>query len=736
MLKWDKPEVIEGLTTYRDDKDRKMFYVLPSQPRFRIDAEGNPMIKFLKYRMPIDREDGKKGGGFLIFDVEFAVPKDKLDAIKVVLNERVKKSWKKRNRSGQAPPAKIGELNFLRGAANLQFLDSGGTLVEKVQNPGSPSLYGNMVTPFTVELSPEGATLAEQALQGRGGVVQVAYDLWLPVKLPSVVVKAWFHAKKYMHFHQEVDVEERFWSEDDYKETVRETFTQSEAGGVKINPGTVTDQKALGAIRDWAWDSLEDAVARMVLGEPAAQDPARAQKLYTEQDIENVSIDVISNRVANYSRTYREGQVMEWNPAPRGTLPNITTLKGGDGSPLKWEDFAKTVDLDDPFFRQLNVNIRANADFDTLPLDSVEVKLEYKQGVEHRTEEFSLRSAADIGKFASFIDNDSYEYNYSFQVNYKNSTRRFDSPVMTSDETALTVNVGDTGILLVNIAPGDLNFDQVRQAQVTLQYEDAANDIPLMEHVFQMTAEANTHRWVETIFQAREKPVRYKVKYFMADGREFVVDWQETFSSDIFINDPFAATKTVALRGFGDFENHIDVIFVDLKYTDETNDYSQSKSLALSKTSTFENWDFPVIDVDGGIVTYSANIRFKDGTIEEIATTTADSDTIMLGDVALEQEIMVLADMVPFPTVKLVRVSLNYIDTENDIDETGDIIFRDGSIAPQTWNFTFEDKTRREYTWTATYFMTDGSSKTTGKVTTKNETIVLPAKPEEQGGTG
>ncbi|WP_158594064.1 hypothetical protein [Cohnella faecalis] len=34
MLMWDKPEVVEGLTVYRDHEDRTLYYVLPSVPGF------------------------------------------------------------------------------------------------------------------------------------------------------------------------------------------------------------------------------------------------------------------------------------------------------------------------------------------------------------------------------------------------------------------------------------------------------------------------------------------------------------------------------------------------------------------------------------------------------------------------------------------------------------------------------------------------------------------------------
>ena len=727
MLLWDQAETIDGLTTYHDDTDWTMYYVLPNQPRFRLDDNGFPVFRFLKYRFPIDRADGKKGGGFLICDIEFAVPEDKMEAIKGQLQERINEQWKQSDRQPPAPQVKIGQLSFLRGAANVAFLDTEGALVEKIRNPGAPSLYGRMITPISIEMSPEGATLAEQALQDRGGVLQVSYDLWTPVKLPPVTATVWFNAEKFMEFHQEVDVEERWYSQDDYRETIRETFSQSESGGVNIDPGTVTDQKVLSAVRDWAWNALEDGVARMVLGDIPAMDKDAALKLYKEEDIENITRDVLIRKVASFRRAYTEGMVMEWNPAPRGTLPNITSMTGPDGKPFEWADFAKTVDLNDAFFKQLNVTTRANADFEALPLDSVEVKIEYKQGPEHSVQEYSLRSADDVGKFATFIANNSYKYEYSYQVNYENSSQRYESPPTESDEPVLTVNVGDTGILIVDVAPGDLNFTQAKEAQVTLQYEDQSNDVDLIEQVFKLDADHQNHQWVRVIFKPRTQPYRYQVKYFMEDGREFQTGWKTGRSSKLFINDPFSATRTVAIRGFGDFEDRIDTIFVDLRYQDDENSYTQSKSVALTKGSTFDDWTFPVVDEAAGRILYAGTIRMKDGTIEDIPEAIAERDTIMLGDVVLHQEIQVMPDLIDFSAVRLVKVTLHYKD-EHGIDETSDLVFKTDA-GTLTWTFPYKDKTKMAYEWTASYFMADGSVRKIPPTTTTEETLVLPGTP-------
>lgn len=730
MLMWDKPEVLEGTTVYRDHTDRSTYYVLPSQPRFRIDDNGQPVFKFIKYRFPIDRQDGKKGGGFLIADVEFVVPEDKLTKIQTVLQERQNQDWRNRCLQPPAPQVKIGQMSFLRGSASITVLDSAGTFVEKITSPGAPSLYGKMITPFTVELSAEGATLLESALQDKGGVVQVAYDIWMPVRLPPITATVWFRAEKFMEFHQAIDVEENFWSEDSYRETLTEKMTETNSGGVDINPGGVTDQKVLNTVRDWAWKNLEDGVAKMLLGDIPPVDPNAASAWYKEHDLENINIDKVVSKVVSFRRTYKEGAIMEWNPSPRGTLPNITSMVGKDGKPFKWADFSRVVDLNDPFFKQLNVTTRANADFEKLPLDSIEVKIEYKQGAEHSVKEVLLKTPDEIGKFSTYIANDSYKYKYSYQVNYKNASERYQSPEIESDEEHLTINVGDTGILLVDIAQGDLNFNQVQEALVTLQYQDEDNGIRPIEQVFKLDKDHLDLRWVQVIFQPRRNPYRYRVKYYMADGKEFVNDWQTGGSSKLFIDDPFSASKTVNIRGFGDFDTRIDTIFVDLKYLDDDNAYTQTHSVALTKESTFEDWTFPVVSETAGKVTYSANIRFKDGTVQQLPETAAEQNTIMLGDAVLYQEIEVMPDLVDFDAVKLIKVTLHYADEANGIDESGDLVFKKGAANSLRWSFPYKDKTKKSYDWSASYFMADGSVKKIAATTTSEKTLVLPEKPD------
>ena len=730
MLCIDDSDTIEGVQVYGDDEEFDKFYLLPEQPRFRIDEMGRPIFKFLKYRFPVDRPDGRKGGGFVAFDVEFTVPDDKLERVREQLQERVVAEARRRG-INPVPSVKISSINYINGTAHLSIGDEDGVLVQRINQAGKPSLYGKNISTYSLELTPEGATLFEQALQGQGGFVSIQYDLYFQAKLPPIHVTARFHAFAFYRFFQDVDVEERFWSEDDYRETLRETMIESEAQDIEYEWGGLTDEKVKSEIRDWAQRALDDATERLMIEALPVESADEAMKLYKEEDIENITRDIQRYRVSDFTLEYTEGMTVEFNKAPQGLLPNITTLIDKAGNPIVWEDYAQEVDLDDPFFRQLNISVFVNADFDELPIHSVEVKLNYNgrpmalegEGVDG---EYRFIGPNDVAHFASFVEADNWNYSYSYQVNYEGASGRFQSDDVETNESVLTVNVDDMGILLVDIAPGDLNFAQVRQAQLIMRYEDATNSVAPIEQQFILDEANRTHRFQEVIFARQAQPYQYRIKYFMQDGKEYEMDWVEGDAQRLYINDPFSSTKKIGVRAAGNLDNEIETIFVDLTYRDEANNYSQSISIALNKRLPFFDWEFPVIDENAGVVTYIGNIVYQDGTIEEIPETVTTSSTPIIGETVEDRlSILILADLLDFSEVKLARLALSYWDEANGILERTDFVFGGRRPTEQTWNLKLKDKTQVNYEWEATYFMADGSRQTAGPNTSDDLTLIL-----------
>jgi hypothetical protein len=732
MLRIDLRQEIEGITVFDDDAAFNKFYLLPNEPRYRLDPDGNPVFKFIKYREPVDRGEGHKGGGFIIFDVEFVVPEAKLDKIKEALDDVVHQRATQRH--VKAPAVEIGDFIYTSGESLLNLFDDAKELVQSKFNPGQPSLFGNNVTSFALELSPEGATLAEQALQGKGGIVQVVYKLKFWAKLPPFQVHGWFNAQQFYSFYQTIEVDWHLWSEDSYRETLREKTIASQSMGVEVISDAPVDPKLKDEVRSWAFDTVQKTAETKMI---AALSPVPDDQRKLPDDIEKVTRDIQKTRIDSFDLWYKESAVIEYGINPQGTLPNITNLVDKKGKPIVWNDYALVVDLDDPFFKELRVDTYVNADFDHLPIHSVEVKVKYNnQPMANLTAgapegEVVLTKPTDVGHFATFIDTSlpkdkQFKYKYSYQVNYKGASQFYQSPEVETDEGNLTIGVDDVGILNVQVTPGDLNWDQVDQAQVKFSYADPQENVGPLEDDFILTKEDSTHLFQHVIFKPFRKPYTYQVKYFMKDGSEYQVDEAEGRAANLFINDPFASTKAVKVIAGGDLKGIIANIFVDLNYTDDANHYTQTKNVVLNANSPFSDWTFPVINDKQGKLTYQGNVVLADGSVRSIPLTTASTNTIIVPKPPLAFiDVLVVPDLLDFSTYKLARLSLNYNDNDNLILERKDFVFSATSKSNQAWHVGICDLTKNAYAWEAVFFMNDDTQRKTGSPSATDQTLIL-----------
>src|SRR5271169_1594707 len=121
MLKLYPAHMIAGLTVYEDDSNPMLFYVMPDTPSFRQDPNnpGKYVFKFIEYLMPVDRPDGSKGGGFLIFDSVFVLSDAKRSAIQSGLND-ILQSKNIKDSQGNPATAQIALPTFTKGLASLQ----------------------------------------------------------------------------------------------------------------------------------------------------------------------------------------------------------------------------------------------------------------------------------------------------------------------------------------------------------------------------------------------------------------------------------------------------------------------------------------------------------------------------------------------------------------------------------------------------------------------------------------
>src|SRR5690554_1997290 len=120
MLYINNQRVIEHIVVYGDDRQFNVFYPVPEKPTFMVDEKAHPVFKFIKYRFPIDRDDGKKGGGFVVFATEFTSPDETMAIIKSKLQEEINARARRLNISA-VPEVKIGTIRYNSGTCRLLF---------------------------------------------------------------------------------------------------------------------------------------------------------------------------------------------------------------------------------------------------------------------------------------------------------------------------------------------------------------------------------------------------------------------------------------------------------------------------------------------------------------------------------------------------------------------------------------------------------------------------------------
>jgi hypothetical protein len=689
---------LEGLTVFGDDNDFAKFYVMPDQPRFRIDeTTKKPVFKFIKYKLPVDRPDGKKGGGFVVFDSEFKVAPETLKKIQSTLDSQVQAKFP----GAGITSAQIEHIPFTSATASLTLLDSSGVLVSKIDSPGAPSVFGSMICPFTAELTPEGATVIEAAMSGSGGVAQVSYDLHFPATFPPITGTIWFNASKFYSFYQSIDKSGGDWdsSNDTENDVMRSNFISSNSGNVTFDFGNIgfmdadTAKKVHDAVENWGWGQIDAATKAITLPDIKPTDDTG------DHGMDHITKSQSTYESASFSRTINEREGISFETRQGGTMPNLVDMG------FKWSDYVVEVDANDPFFATISASIAVNADFQKYGINSVDAHLEYTKTNPATVKDFHFTKPDDVGKFDSGTANGDMNYAYSFLVNYADQNQVYQAPLTVTNHTAITINANDLGILYADITIGNVDFDKTPKVQVAVTYPDpdAAGQPISQQFTFDKNSKGS-QPMLAVLLKPVDKPYTYQVTYIMADGTQMVMAPVDSQSSTVFINSPFVL-HTYSFLAEGDFANGIDNIFLKMNYSDDVNKVQQSTDYTFKSDSRQKDWTIPIVAGTSGKITYSGVITYKNHTTESLPPTTTTSDLIEFGP-PNQVIVSVLPDttLVDFSKVKLVTVNLEYQDPANAIDMKQEFKLLQGSLA-QPWTFYARDPSKTAYTWQAAFYM-------------------------------
>jgi hypothetical protein len=725
VLSIDNHQVLHGQTVYGDDTNPATFYVLPDAPSIRIGADGKPAFTFLKYREPLDHGNGVIGGGFLIFDTALQLSDNVMSQIKGDLQGQVNNLFAN---SGKPPPqVTVGQIDWSQGSVSVTVFADADTFVQKVTCPQSPSLYGDNVTTVAVELSQFGADLAEAALKGEHGLINVVYTLKFWTVLPKISGKAWFYADEFYSFAQTIKIDSDIWGEDSYQQTMSETFSSSKSLGVEIDGGIGTDQSVIDQVRAALQKDLDDQIKSEMEDQLKAVDASQTG----DRGDDYLSRNFTKTKITNYYETFEENQCVEWPVNPQAAV-SLNGMKLPDGTAVNPADYITEVDLNDPWFQTQRIFVSAPVKWgpDT-PIDSIDVSIIYGAN-NSKGKTLTLTQSAQTQTFEAFRDNDGNNWSWSATVNYVGEDHAYVIPPSpASQDTVLSVDGALAGILAVQIQPGNILWDKVKSAEVTVHYEPDGAAQPI-ENTYTLMTDAKTATWTEVLFQPWNKPYKYKVMYTMSDGTTYNHDWIQVDARNplLQINSPFHATKLVTIRGVGDFDQSIASVDLSLSYNDPGNNYSQTNILSLNKTTPFATWPIPVIDPNAGTLTYSGTLRRINGATDDIVATIATGNLIEVGDrFADVLSIKFDPSLIDWTKVALVKAVVTYTDPAHGINKSLDAVIHPADKVVPPVVIDVMDATKESYSWSATYFMKDNSQQSLPSTATTDQSPILPATP-------
>lgn len=725
MLKLDNVRTIADHQVHGDDDPARshVFYVLPRFPRIARLENGGLALRFVEYDA-IRVADESQFGGFAAFDTDLSMLPQTEDTIRQQLQQEVNARFP----AGSAPTVQLQTVPWVNGAVKL-VLQQDGKIVERITGATAPSLTGNNTACFFLELTVLGTAIFKETLsKGSSSAIQVVYDLDHYCRLPEA--KAWgtWHASAFYSFWQDVDTEDNFWSEDSYTEITRTSRYSNEVTETHFepvaDPGLTPAQQAEfdGWVHELITKQLEEGVKRNLLQAVQAVDPS--VKEWTEgQDIEDVHREVSNTQISDVRVAWTEAKAMIRQIHPQGSLPTVTSLKGANGQPLKWEDYYSKVSVDE-FLRTLRLSVRVDADFEEYGITLVEVKVRYPHGENAKTVEptFTKDDAGKPQKVEFIVADKIRKFFWSYTVHFEGDAPPWSSQEVEDDGTDLNVKLSNLPVLKLDIVNGDINFEQVSRARVRVRYE--GGDHPI-ERFFNLTDGQTEHKLLEVIGKPRTGDVSYQTTYTMkGDGREITGPVLTTDADIVSIDDPFRALRTVTFMAVGDLQNDIGDISLQATYAEADNGYQQTFGVTLSDRKTSDIWTFPTIDETKGTLSYQATIGHRDGTSEDVEVMDAKGTRFEFGrKFADKLDVKLVPDLLDWTKLKLVNVSLRYDGTTPP--KTDDFLFRATDAVAKSWTVFLPKDAPATYSYTATYFLLDGTRRTVTQDDVTDESIFL-----------
>ncbi len=292
MLLISESRKIDDIVVYQDDADWTLFYPLPSIPSIREDKNGRPIFLLALYHLSDQaREENKdlpRGGGYMSFDVQFALTEAQTTKVRQELQAWVDQEHARRlarmprgaARASSTPPqVKLADPLLSGGKVTMHTTQSEVLTTNRFAEAPA-SLVSGSTAVFNIDLTEHGASFMKQLMvddSGAGNIdltpVQVIYDLQMWARMPPIKITVTGKSERIHKTLQKIsETNQDNPCTSSEVETYRETGVNSsnlkETGSVdvKVDKGDATvPDDVVDALQQYALDLFDTMVEERFL---------------------------------------------------------------------------------------------------------------------------------------------------------------------------------------------------------------------------------------------------------------------------------------------------------------------------------------------------------------------------------------------------------------------------------------------------------------------------------------
>lgn len=733
---------VEGYTVFGDDASPTTFWILPdkSPPALVRDPNGKVQFSLIVYRrdetrINPDKPEDDVGGGILTFSAELPLPQQDFDQVRGALRGRVPPDV-------QDPTVTLNLIPFTKGNVRVAIAgerggDTGvvtdGEFVRTVLGEGPMSGLGGTRKAFSAKLRQDGAALLEKAVALDTLPLFLEYELHFEHRLEAVKLTVWCQLDSAVTLEKELETHQESYQEDGYFDddtmwrdvshaaTVVQTCTRSKQMGVEVLPATSeVDEDTLATLEKYGMDLLTAEVGKCIEATPL---PAERQFDGFLKEFSNTC-----NNTLNF--TLSRKMVLDRLFTSAGALPGF--------DPAELKRVVAFVDLRTAFFALLRIPVRVNVDFERMPVDSVTVNVTYRRralgttGVEVRTESFAFTAGGEVHTFDAYANTlGEVSWDWSAEVFYKNAQETATLSRSGVKGRQLTVNVGDLGVLCVDLAMGLVDPKDYPQAHVMLRYDSEALG-RRVESSFKLTDDQPTATWVAIIQESPEKGYEYRVDWRTKDGQILEGAWVRSTASKLLLDGPRRDKLGVSLSATGDFKL-LSAVAVALHYEDPAHNYTRDGNFTFTAEGQAQVWDVDLQDPSRREYTYRYTLAYKTGLVRDLpedgSWLPGRPGFLVVGE-RYDLEVEILPFLLTFhERCKLVQVNIRCPQATTEAARAESFIFQAPTDAPVKWRVDLQEGAAAEYEAEVVYVSADGSETHLALGTLHDKKLVLKPLP-------